>query len=373
MDEELSPSERIAQRAAELAARAQQLAEHARKAGEVDDELRELEDELARLDEEQARLDRELGDFVHPPEGEPAPEQGFTFRLGNLGERIADIVNVALSSVGKLGAVDVIERTIDLADAGSLPLSVSAFAGSITVNTGDYGRIHVVAERRALDERDLERITIDTSKEADGVHVTARTDSPRRNRHWVQLTLTVPPGTPTRLYTRGGSVRVDGTGAAVEARTSGGSIRCAGTSGPAELETAGGSIRADNHGGPIRAETAGGSIRLQGGLEAVDARTLGGSIRVEGAYGPVSAVTKGGSIEVSGRLAGSCNLETAGGSVRLTLDASTNLDVDLRGDGVSSDFDLDGDRHHRYGAIGDGSEGKLEARTVAGAVTVRRA
>jgi hypothetical protein len=378
VEEELNRSEQLAQRARDLAARAQELAAHAAEAGEVDEELSKLEAELAALDEEQARLDQDLGDFVHPPEVEAEepeadPGHGFTFRLGNLSERIVDIVNVALSSVSKLGATDVIERTIDLADAGTLPLSVECFAGAINVVTGDYGRIHLVAERHAIDERDLDRITIQTSKEADGVHVAATTDTSRRNRMWVQLTLTVPPGTPTKLHTRGGSVRVDGTGAAVSARTSGGSIRLTGTSGPAELETAGGSIRAENHGGPVRAETAGGSIRLDGGLDAVDARTLGGSIKVEGAYGPVSAVTKGGTVEVAGRLSGSCMLETAGGSIRITLDSSANLDLDLRGDSVSSDFELDGSRGHKHGAIGNGSEGKLVAKTVAGSVTVRRA
>ena len=108
--EEMSRSDQLAQRAAELAARAEELARHAREAGDVDEELGKLEAELAALDEEQARLDQDLGDYVHPPpESEPIrdPEEGFTFRLGNLGERIADIVNIALGSV-KLGASDVV-------------------------------------------------------------------------------------------------------------------------------------------------------------------------------------------------------------------------------------------------------------------------
>jgi DUF4097 and DUF4098 domain-containing protein YvlB len=374
VEEDLNRSGDLARRARELAARAEALANHAHEAGEVDDELRKLEAELAALDEEQARLDRELGDYVHPPEeAEPIrdPEEGFTFRLGNLGDRIADIVNVALSAVGKFGAVDVIERSIDVGETA--PVTVDSFAGSITVMTGDYGRVQVVAERHAGDDRELESITVDTAKSDDGVHVTARTSSVRPSRHWAQLTVTVPPGTPTRLRTRGGSVRVDGTAAAVEARTAGGSIRITGTNGPAELETAGGSIRAESHGGPIKAVTAGGSIRLDGGLTGVDASTIGGSVRVAGAYGPISAVTKGGSIEVLGRLSGACLLETSAGSVRLTLDASANVEIDATGDNVISDFDLVGSRHHKSGAIGDGSEGKVVARTVAGSVSIKRA
>ncbi|HVM52874.1 MAG TPA: hypothetical protein VM262_06725 [Acidimicrobiales bacterium] len=376
MEEELSGnrSEDLARRAAELAARAQELAEHAREAGEVDDELRKLEADLAALDEEQARLDRELGDFVQPPEeAEPVrdPEEGFTFRLGNLGERIADIVNVALSSVGKLGVADVIERSVEVAEA--VPVTVDSFAGSISVQTGSHGRVQVVAERRGLDERDLEHIAVEATKEADGVHITARSDSPRRGRHWVQLTVTVPPGTPSRLRTRGGSIKVDGTGAEVDARTAGGSIKVTGTSGAAELETAGGSIRVDDHGGPVKAVTIGGSIKLAGHLLGVDTSTIGGSIKVDGAYGPVAASTKGGSIVVEGRLTGSSSLDTAGGSIRVALSPDTNLEVDARGDSVVTD---EGRLEKRGGGqftIGSGEDGKLTVRAIAGSVVIRRA
>lgn len=374
-EEELSRSEDLARRAAELAARAQELASTAREAGEVEEELARLEAELAALDEEQARLDRDLGDYVQPPEeAEPIhdPEEGFTFRLGNLGDRIADIVNVALSSVGKFGVADVVERVVEVAEA--VPLTVESFAGSISVMTGDHGRVQVVAERRALHERDLEGITIETSKRDDGVHVVASTTAGYRARHWVKLTITVPPGTPTRLRTRGGSLRVEDTGAEVDARTSGGSIKVSGTKGAAELETAGGAIRVDDHGGPVKANTAGGSIKLSGHLVGVDASTIGGSIRVEGAYGPVAASTKGGSIIVEGRLTGACSLDTTGGSIRVGLDAGTNIEVDVTGDSVSSDFDeLHREGRHLTGRIGTGEDGRLVARTVAGSAVIKRA
>ena len=370
-----SRSEDLARRAADLAARAEELARAARDAGEVDEELARLEAELAALDEEQSRLDGDLGDYVQPPdEAEPVrdPEQGFTFRLGNLGERIADIVNIALTSVGRLGVADVVERVVEVAD--TVPLTVDSFAGSITVMTGDYGRIQVVAERRGLDESELENISVEATKEDDGVHVVARSSAPRRGRHWVQLTVTVPRGTPTRLRTRGGTIRVDGTAADVDAHTLGGSIKTSGTSGAAELQTAGGSIQVTEHGGPVKAATAGGAIRLAGGLVGVDATTIGGSIRIDGAYGPVAASTKGGSIVVVGRLSGACSLDTAGGSIRVNLEAGTNIEVDATGDGVSTDFPgLEAHRRRIEGRIGTGEEGRLVARTVAGSVSIKRA
>ena len=375
MEEDLSRSDDLARRAADLARRAEELANAAREAGDVDEDLSKLEAELAALDEEQARLDRDLGDYVQPPEEEEPirdPEEGFTFRLGNLGDRIADIVNVALSTVGRFGATDVIERAVDVAEA--VPVTVESFAGSITVMTGGHGRVQVVAERRGLDERDLEHIAVDATKQDDGVHITARSDSSRRGRHWVQLTVTVPPGTPTRLRTRGGSVKVDGTGAEVNAHTAGGSIKTVGTSGAAELETAGGNIRVDEHGGPVRAATVGGSIRLAGHLLGVDSSTIGGSIRIEGAYGPVAASTKGGSIEVNGRLTGSSSVETAGGSVRLNLAADTNIQVQVHGDSVTSNVPADtvGRGTNEY-TFGTGDDGRLVVRAVAGSVTIRRA
>jgi hypothetical protein len=373
VEEDLSRSQDLARRAAELARRAEELANAAREAGDVDEDLSKLEAELAALDEEQARLDRDLGDYVHPPEEEEPirdPEEGFTFRLGNLGDRIADIVNVALSSVGRFGVSDVIERAVDVAEA--VPVTVDSFAGSITVLTGDHGRIQVVAERRGLDESDLEQITVDATKEADGVHITARSDSPRRSRNWVKLTITVPPGSPTRLRTRGGSVKVDGTGAEVSAHTAGGAIKTVGTSGAAELETAGGSIRADDHAGPVRAVTMGGSIRLAGHLLGVDSTTIGGSIRIEGAYGPVAASTKGGSISVAGRLTGSSSLDTAGGSIRLDLAADTNVGIEVHSQSVSSNVEGVARRGGGDYTIGTGDEGTVVVRAVAGSVSIRR-
>ena len=373
--EEVSRSEELARRAAELAARAEELAKHARDAGEVDEDLRKLEAELAALDEEQERLDRELGDYVHPQEeSEPIrdPEEGFTFRLGNLGERIADIVNIALGSV-KLGAADVVEHDIVIGD-DPLPLQVESFAGSINVITGESGNIHVHAERRGIDDDDLKNITVDVERAADGIHVTAKSENNRRGRHWVQLTITVPVGTPTRLRTRGGAVRVEGTAAATRAHTAGGSIKVNGIVGHADLETAGGSIRAEDQEGPVTAKTLGGSIRISGHAPAVDATTIGGSIRIDGADGPVVASTKGGSITLSGHLEGSCSVDTAGGSILVALDDASNLEIEANGSSAHTDIDgLVASSGRISGRTGSGDDGKLTARTVAGSVTVKRA
>jgi hypothetical protein len=372
--EEVNRSEELARRARELAARAEELARHAHDAGEVDEELTKLEAELAALDEEQARLDGELGDFVNPPqESEPIrdPDEGFTIRLGNIGERIADIVNVALGAV-KVGAVDVVEHDIVIGDE-PLPLHVESFAGSIAVNTGNAGNIHVHAERRGVDAEDLRKITVDVERGDDGIHVHARSASERLGRHWVQLTITVPPGTPTRLRTRGGSVRVEGTGAAARVHTGGGSIRTTGVAGHAELETAGGSIRVDEQDGPVTAKTIGGAIRITGRAPGIEAITIGGSIRIEGADGPVVASTKGGSISLSGHLEGACSLDTAGGSITVALDDETSLEVEASGSSASSDFEsLSASGGRLQGSIGDGSHGRLSVRTVAGAVRIKR-
>jgi hypothetical protein len=373
--EEVSRSEELARRAAELAARAEELAKHARDAGDVDEELQKLEAELTALDDEQERLDRELGDYVHPPEeSEPIrdPEEGFTFRLGNLGERIADIVNIALGSV-KLGAADIVEHDIVIGDE-PLPLQVESFAGSINVIAGEPGNIHVHAERRGVDDDDIKNITVDVERAADGIHVSARSEANRRGRHWVQLTITVPHGTPTRLRTRGGAVRVEGTGAATRAHTAGGSIKVSGIVGHADLETAGGSIRAEDQEGPVTAKTIGGSIRIAGHSPAIDATTIGGSIRIDGADGPVVASTKGGSITLTGHLSGSCSVDTAGGSILVALDDESDLEVEAAGSSAHTDFDgLVAASGRIQGRIGSGDGGKLTARTVAGSVTVKRA
>ncbi|MFP5326538.1 MAG: hypothetical protein ACLGHT_03530, partial [Acidimicrobiia bacterium] len=281
-EEGVSSAEDLAQRARALAERADELSRQAAEGAAIEEELSRLEAELAALDEERARLDADVEDLVSEPEEAESfrsPESEFTVRLTSLGDRIADLVGSVLSSVS--GAHDVVEHTLQV--GGSPVVEIDSFAGSVSVVAGEPGVVHVHAERHAISESDLEGIAV-TAVEKDGrVRVTTTKTVGRPLRSWVRLTVTVPPGSDTRIDTKGGSITVDGTEAPVRARTAGGSVRVTRSRGNADVQTAGGSIRLDDHDGVVLARTAGGSIRLEGSLTPeVDAETVGGSIVING-------------------------------------------------------------------------------------------
>lgn len=365
----------LAQRARALAERAEELSRQAAEGAAIEDELSRLEAELAMLDEERARLDRDVEDLVSEPEEAESfrsPESEFTVRLTSLGERIGDLVGSVLSSVS--GAHDVVEHTLRVGDAPVV--EIDSFAGSVSVVRGDAGLVQVHAERHALTDRDLEAIAV-TAVEADGrVRVTATKTVGRPLRSWVRLTVTVPPGSETRIDTKGGSINVDGTEAPVRARTAGGSVRIVRTRGDADVQTAGGSIRMDDHDGTVLARTAGGSIRLEGHLApSVDAETVGGSIVVNGLDGTVRAITKGGSIRAVGRVVGQSEISTAGGSIVVMLGSGSRITVDGSTTGGATS-DIDGlvvhERRRIEGAVDGGGEGHLIVRTVGGGLRITR-
>ena len=365
----------LAERARALAERAEELSRQAAEGAAIEDELTRLEAELAALDEERARLDGDVEDLVSEPEEADSfrdPERHIVIRLTSLGERIGDLVGSVLSSVG--GAHDVVEKTL-LVD-GTPSVDIESFAGSVSVAAGAPGEVSVYAERHAVDAGDLEGIAV-TAIQSDGrVRVACTKTVGRTLRSWVRLTVSVPAGSDTRIDTKGGSIDVDGVGAAVRARTAGGSIKVSGARGVADVHTAGGSVRVDGHTGPVTARTAGGSIRVEGELSPeVDAETIGGSVKVIGVDGQVRAVTKGGSIQVSGRISGASEISTAGGSIVVGLQRGSRITVDASTTGGATS-DIDGlvvhDRRRIEGTIEGGGDGHLVVRTVGGGLKIRR-
>ena len=375
-EEGVSGADELAQRARALAERADELSRQAAEGAAIGDELSRLEAELTALDEERARLDSEVEDLVsEPEEAEPFrdPEGEITIRLTSLGERIGDLVGSVLSSVS--GAHDVVEHTLDVT---STPVvDIDSFAGSVSVVRGDPGVVHVYAERHALNERDLEGMAVTALHDGGRVRIACTRTTGRPMRSWVRLTVTVPPGSETRIDTKGGSIEVDGLEAPVTARTAGGSIHVTRARGAAAVHTAGGSIRVDGHEGPVTARTAGGSIRIEGELSPeVDAETIGGSVKVEGVDGQVRAVTKGGSIQVSGRISGASEVSTAGGSIVVGIRRGSRITVDASTTGGATS-DVDGltvhDRRRIEGSVEGGGDGHLVVRTVGGGLKIRRA
>jgi hypothetical protein len=381
--EGLNRAEELAGRARDLAERAERVAQHAAEAAGSDELLAQLERELADLDEEERKLDEEFTNLRAEESARSTGEESdrppigdwvtgwadrFAERMEALGTRIGDAMAGAFAS-RPFGMSDTVER--DVTVDGPVSVQIDSFAGKITVRPGDADRVHVVAERHGWTEADRDDITVDVDRDDRGVHV--RCDTSRAHGHrWVSLEVTVPPTSPTRVTTQGGSIRVERVAGPVTANTRGGSIRVDGAVGASTLETLGGAISVGGHDGPVSAHTKGGSVKLSGKLtDHVEAETMGGSVHVDGVDGAVRAQTMGGSVHVSGRLRGDCTVSTVGGSASVGVARGSNLRVEGSGSSAATDVPgLQASRGRIEGTMGDGSDGTLHLRTSGGAVRV---
>jgi hypothetical protein len=380
-------AEELAARARELAARAERLSHDAADAAQSEETLAQLERQLADLDAEERKLDAEFAelhaedddrDADEPPAG-PRLEDVLTGwadrlaeRMETIGDRIGDAMISAFGTrgFGTFGATaDRIER--EVATEGALPVTIENFAGKVVVRAGGTDRVHAEAARHAWTDADRDDIQLDVTRDGRGVHVRCHVSRPDRHR-WASLEVAVPPGSPTEIRTRSGSIRSEDVGGAVDAETRGGAIRVEGAVGRATLATMGGAVAVSRHEGPVRARTKGGSVKLSGHLtDEVEAETVGGSVHVEGVDGAVRAQTLGGSVHVSGRVRGDSSLSTVGGSVVLGITADSNLRVEASGTSASTDVaGLRAQRGRIEGAIGSGAEGTVRLRTSGGSVRV---
>jgi DUF4097 and DUF4098 domain-containing protein YvlB len=110
----------------------------------------------------------------------------------------------------------------------------------------------------------------------------------------------------------------------------------------------------------------------------VDVGTSGGDVRVEEATGRVDAHTSGGDVEVTftrGNARGG-QIETSGGTIRVALDPSVNLNLDASASGgdLTSDLPLrvSGRISHSslHGTLGSGGE-TLRLHTSGGDIHIR--
>ncbi|MBZ5638376.1 MAG: DUF4097 family beta strand repeat-containing protein [Acidobacteriia bacterium] len=286
-----------------------------------------------------------------------------------------------------------IEKNLTLGPGGKLVLDTEA--GSVSVSGSTEAGVHVVVTSRS---DDLEKRYKFEFQEAPGeVRITGK----KADTGWlrgisVHFEIRAPRATSLSLRTSGGSIEASGLAGTADVDTSGGSISIDDLEGALKAHTSGGSITLREIKGDVRVETSGGSINassIAGSLDArtsgghVDVenvtgdavlRTSGGSVKARNAGGRVIAKTSGGSIEVSfarGNARGG-ELETAAGSVEVTVDPSASLTVDATTSAgrISTDFPLQVTgsigSSSVHGTIGKGGE-SLTIHTSAGSIELR--
>lgn len=216
------------------------------------------------------------------------------------------------------------ERIEKAFEVGGAPkLSISNFAGSVTIRPGDGGTVRVVATKKARGTSDLDAIVVQMSGQASGVEIT--TNHPTRSsitNASVKLEITVPADTMIDLRTGAGSVDV---------------------------------------------RDVQGALQVEAGA---------GSIEIRGAAGPVDLTAGAGSIDYEGSPAGECIFHAGVGSIVLRLPADANLKVDLTAGlgGAHSELPVSGTVTPRsvHGTIGTGSQGSITASAGVGSINLVR-
>jgi len=237
--------------------------------------------------------------------------------------RVVFCAGMALLALGVFARADSrIEKRLKLEPGGKFSLESSG--GDVIVRGGSSSGAQVVITANRSDLSDLFEFSFD--EEAGGVRIVARR---RGIMHWpnnLNLRFDVQVPTRTRL----------------ELRTGGGDIRASHLEGDAELHTSGGDVEVSELKGNLEVRTSGGDIRLRQLTGDVDVETAGGDVRAEDATGRVDVHTSGGDIEVSlarGNSRGG-QIETSGGTIRVAIDPSVNLNLDASASGGDLTTDL---------------------------------
>jgi len=269
-----------------------------------------------------------------------------------------------------------IEKNLDLQPNGRFILDSDAGSVSISGSSRSGARLVITSEHNDL-ERDFD-FRFDGSGSEARVTVRRKHDFGWSHGMSIHFEVEVPSQTSTEIRTGGGGVKLSGLRGDSNLKTSGGPIEVTGLNGNLQAHTSGGPIEIREVTGDAHIDTSGGPIEAEAVEGNLHAHTSGGGIRIERVTGYVEAKTSGGPIHAAysrGNRHGG-ELETSGGSIDVSLDASANLDLDASTSGgtVTSDLAVRVvgtiSRSNLHGSIGSGGE-SLRLRTSGGSIHIR--
>jgi DUF4097 and DUF4098 domain-containing protein YvlB len=297
------------------------------------------------------------------------------------------------------------DKTLNVSSPAEL--NISTGSGSIDIQPGGNGTIHIVGEIRAHNGwrrndgdtlarvRDLEA-NPPIEQEGNRVRVGDRHGDDRRMENIsISYRVTVPSGTslvsstgsgsqtigslagPVRASSGSGSLAIGATGAMVHAGTGSGSIVIDGAKDRVEASTGSGSIRLRQIAGSAKASSGSGSIELeQTAKGAVDLNTASGQIRVRGTNGPLTAGTASGGIDITGKPEANWSLSSSSGSISLSLPTGTAFTLDARTTSGGLDIDhpltissIHGRHREVHGAVNGGGP-TVSVETTSGSIRI---
>ena len=255
------------------------------------------------------------------------------------------------------------DRTLNV--SGAVELTVSSGSGSIRVDPGAAGTVHVAARLKADNswlagsdvEQRIRQIEKNPPIEQQGnvIRIGRFPDSDLARNISISYEITVPAETkleagtgsgsitvgaikgPAAVKSGSGSVTIGRVGGSVEASTGSGGIKVDGAA-SLEAHTGSGSITATGVAGPTKANSGSGSISIaQAGKGDVDVSAASGGVTVTGVDGAARLNSSSGSIRIDGRPAGPWSLHSSSGGISITVPPDAAFDLDARTNSGSID------------------------------------
>lgn len=208
-------------------------------------------------------------------------------------------------------------------------VNLETFDGTIEIHSWDRNEVEVEIERRAMEQRLVDAMTVTT--EQDGNRILVKVTAPGRGEdefdgvqigvHFspsARLRVALPRNSHLTAMSNDGAITIEDVTGRLTLRTNDGSVRASRAGGEIFVRSGDGAIRMERVDGALDLETEDGSITVNAKPTTLRARTSDGTIRLE--VGPDTVMT------------GDWDVQTGDGSVVLTLPSAFNalLDAETR-------------------------------------------
>jgi hypothetical protein len=253
---------------------------------------------------------------------------------------------------------------------GTPQIELDTFDGSIEIHSWDRNEVEVEIEKRAMEQQLVDDMKVTAEQQGDRIVVkvtgpsgTERFDGVQIGVHFspsARLRVVVPRNSQLVASSGDGSIAIEDVTGKLTLRTNDGSVRGSRLGGEILVRSGDGSIRLERAEGKLDLETEDGSITLEARPTSLRARTSDGAIRLE--------------VEPDAGMTEDWDLQTADGSVVLTLPASFNgvIDAETR-DGVvrANNPNVGGDERESAGESREERRRSLRTTMGSGGKTVR--
>lgn len=216
-------------------------------------------------------------------------------------------------------------ETKRFAVSGVPDVHLDTFDGAIEVHSWDRDEVEVEIERRAMEQPLVDGMAV--TAEQDGNRIVVKVAAPGRGRdgfsgvqigvHFspsARLRVALPRNSQITAVSGDGAITIEDVNGRMSLRTDDGAVRASRVGGEIFVRSGDGSIRMDRVVGAVDVETEDGSITMDARPTTLRARTSDGTIRLE--------------INPDSVMAGDWDVETADGSVVLTLPSGLNAVLD---------------------------------------------